>query len=87
MDLRTNIKVPTWGGMAFSSITFGAGFVALERFVPGLGYGSWRYDLPAAAVATLVWAFLLTRGQNRKQKAVLLAEGTMADADDDSLDA
>ncbi len=86
VDLRTRIKVPGWGEIVLSSIGFGAAFVALERFVPGLGQGSWRDDALTGAIATLLWAVMLKRRQNQKQKAVLLAEGT-ADATDDSLDA
>ncbi len=87
VDFRTRIKVPGWGEIVLSSIGFGAAFVAIERFVPGLGHGSWRDDLLTGAIATLIWAVLLKRRQNQKQKAVLLAEGTTADATDDSLDA
>jgi hypothetical protein len=88
VDFRTRIKVQSWRGIVFSSVAFGAAFVALERFVPGSGwYDSWRNDALAGVVATLLWAVLLKRRQNQKQKAVLLAEGTMADATDDSMDA
>ncbi|MFI5067548.1 MAG: hypothetical protein ACHP9Z_26690 [Streptosporangiales bacterium] len=87
VDFRTRIKAESWGGIVFSSIAFGTIFVALKRFVPGLGGGSWRDDVQAGAVATLLWAVLLKRRQKQKQKAVLLAEGTVADAPDAPLDA
>lgn len=88
VDFRTRIKVQSWGGIVFSSLVFGTIFVALERIAPGSAwYGSWRNDALAGAIATGLWAVFLRRRQNQKQKAVLLAEGTMADAADESLDA
>lgn len=87
VDLRTTVKVPTWGEIVFSSIAFGAIFFTVERSAGGLGYSSWGYDLVAAAFATLGWAFLLKRGQNRKQKAILLAESAADDDADDPADA
>lgn len=88
VDFRTRIKVQSWGGIVLSSIVFGTIFVALERIAPGSRwYGSWGNDALAGAVATVVWAVLLKRREKQKQKAVLLAEGTMADAADESPDA
>lgn len=88
VDFRTRIKVQSWRGIVFSSIAYGAAFVALERLVPGSEwYRSWRDDALAGVIVTLLWVVLLKRRQNQKQKAVLLAEGTVANAADDSLDA
>jgi hypothetical protein len=88
VDFRTRITVQSWRGIVFSSISYGAAFVALERLVPGSEwYRSWRDDALAGAIVTLLWGVMLKRRQDQKQKAVLLAEGAMADATDDAPDA
>jgi len=87
VDLRIAVQMPTRGGIVLSSIGFGAGSVAVGRFIPGTEHASWHSNLLAGAVAALIWAFLITRGLNQKPKAALPAEGTTIGDGDDSPDA